>query len=101
MIRRPPRSTLFPYTTLFRSRDHHPYDLSAFAQLAVRSGCRLVNEELPGRRVTHDRERLLKVGDVDLPVRQHEPDDERRGVGLRAGHGLGEDIEPREERVAI
>src|SRR5258708_26804652 len=24
MIRRPPRSTLFPYTTLFRSRDPHP-----------------------------------------------------------------------------
>src|SRR6266699_6476420 len=23
MIRRPPRSTLFPYTTLFRSRAHH------------------------------------------------------------------------------
>src|SRR5256885_6794188 len=23
MIRRPPRSTLFPYTTLFRSRDAH------------------------------------------------------------------------------
>src|SRR2546422_7061259 len=27
MIRRPPRSTLFPYTTLFRSR-RHSYDLS-------------------------------------------------------------------------
>src|SRR3712207_7275802 len=30
MIRRPPRSTLFPYTTLFRSwrsRDHHPGSL--------------------------------------------------------------------------
>src|ERR1019366_9658394 len=29
MIRRPPRSTLFPYTTLFRSRhpDHHTYGL--------------------------------------------------------------------------
>src|SRR3712207_8989545 len=25
MIRRPPRSTLFPYTTLFRSRDHPGY----------------------------------------------------------------------------
>src|SRR3712207_8893038 len=26
MIRRPPRSTLFPYTTLFRSNDHvHPW----------------------------------------------------------------------------
>src|SRR5258707_9314713 len=24
MIRRPPRSTLFPYTTLFRSRRHRP-----------------------------------------------------------------------------
>src|SRR6266496_1519299 len=24
MIRRPPRSTLFPYTTLFRSNDAHP-----------------------------------------------------------------------------
>src|SRR5256886_13574719 len=24
MIRRPPRSTLFPYTTLFRSQDHAP-----------------------------------------------------------------------------
>src|SRR5256886_15649139 len=24
MIRRPPRSTLFPYTTLFRSRFHNP-----------------------------------------------------------------------------
>src|SRR2546427_9439483 len=23
MIRRPPRSTLFPYTTLFRSQQHH------------------------------------------------------------------------------
>src|SRR3989441_6890884 len=26
MIRRPPRSTLFPYTTLFRSADHHPIE---------------------------------------------------------------------------
>src|SRR2546422_6129998 len=25
MIRRPPRSTLFPYTTLFRSRFHHQW----------------------------------------------------------------------------
>src|SRR3712207_7327696 len=25
MIRRPPRSTLFPYTTLFRSRGRHPH----------------------------------------------------------------------------
>src|SRR3712207_7481013 len=29
MIRRPPRSTLFPYTTLFRSRDAAAGDLAA------------------------------------------------------------------------
>src|SRR2546422_7863084 len=27
MIRRPPRSTLFPYTTLFRSNDRHGHDV--------------------------------------------------------------------------
>src|SRR2546430_6842604 len=42
MIRRPPRSTLFPYTTLFRSRDavrchrqlRHRHGLTAAAPLA-------------------------------------------------------------------
>src|SRR2546430_11103004 len=29
MIRRPPRSTLFPYTTLFRSGEHHPERIEA------------------------------------------------------------------------
>src|SRR6266571_7963234 len=29
MIRRPPRSTLFPYTTLFRSRRHAPHPVRA------------------------------------------------------------------------
>ena len=32
MIRRPPRSTLFPYTTLFRSVFHQPGGLSAFVE---------------------------------------------------------------------
>src|SRR3712207_7960719 len=27
MIRRPPRSTLFPYTTLFRSEGQHPHEV--------------------------------------------------------------------------
>src|SRR3989442_7627929 len=38
MIRRPPRSTLFPYTTLFRSLTHHfaaaPLEPLQLAQLA-------------------------------------------------------------------
>src|SRR5256885_11099916 len=31
MIRRPPRSTLFPYTTLFRSRRKYPGNLAGLA----------------------------------------------------------------------
>src|SRR2546422_5348851 len=33
MIRRPPRSTLFPYTTLFRSVDVQPFGLEPLADL--------------------------------------------------------------------
>src|SRR5437899_8620210 len=32
MIRRPPRSTLFPYTTLFRSTSFSPLHVSSMAQ---------------------------------------------------------------------
>src|SRR3712207_9038659 len=36
MIRRPPRSTLFPYTTLFRSvLDEHPLKIRRFGEKAL------------------------------------------------------------------
>src|SRR2546427_7488370 len=38
MIRRPPRSTLFPYTTLFRSLKHHPKDRAAALALVLSEG---------------------------------------------------------------
>src|SRR2546423_9011886 len=38
MIRRPPRSTLFPYTTLFRSAERMPHDLSHLGFLAGQIG---------------------------------------------------------------
>src|SRR5256885_12319065 len=46
MIRRPPRSTLFPYTTLFRSHGHD----SAVGQAgkALVEGLHLVPRRLPG-----------------------------------------------------
>src|SRR5258708_27725139 len=37
MIRRPPRSTLFPYTTLFRSAFTRPMTLNAFCETGARS----------------------------------------------------------------
>src|SRR3712207_7602156 len=39
MIRRPPRSTLFPYTTLFRS-DHESGDRTALGVVALEQGRR-------------------------------------------------------------
>src|SRR3712207_8907678 len=35
MIRRPPRSTLFPYTTLFRSRGHPAFTAGLWGGLAA------------------------------------------------------------------
>src|SRR5258708_22103803 len=41
MIRRPPRSTLFPYTTLFRSRiAAQPSSFGICKSITTRSGCR-------------------------------------------------------------
>src|SRR3712207_8730795 len=46
MIRRPPRSTLFPYTTLFRSEPHR----AALRRLEVHLGERLELARRPGHR---------------------------------------------------
>src|SRR2546422_6912725 len=46
MIRRPPRSTLFPYTTLFRSRAPAPW----VAHLAHPGGTARPRRGFPGRR---------------------------------------------------
>src|SRR5262245_62263596 len=43
MIRRPPRSTLFPYTTLFRSIEACESLLVRFEQCLFPLGCRLVS----------------------------------------------------------
>src|SRR2546422_5679456 len=47
MIRRPPRSTLFPYTTLFRS---HQFlrDLASSREIVVRAGRRFLPPRLVG-----------------------------------------------------
>src|SRR3989442_2120634 len=39
MIRRPPRSTLFPYTTLFRSPNKNEDRFSSFLSLCCSSSC--------------------------------------------------------------
>src|SRR5256885_2799784 len=63
MIRRPPRSTLFPYTTLFRSLRLGAVQLDALAfrrsfeahrQLVIRAALRARRDVKAGRREAHD-----------------------------------------------
>src|SRR2546430_7734716 len=63
MIRRPPRSTLFPYTTLFRSA------LQATATL----------EAVPGRR--------MRFGEVVIMGTEHHfPEPDRKSTRLNSSH---------------
>src|SRR5258708_24170851 len=47
MIRRPPRSTLFPYTTLFRSQKEKLAELSPLVNDASAQIKKIADEELP------------------------------------------------------
>src|SRR3712207_9275926 len=81
MIRRPPRSTLFPYTTLFRSG--HEDLLSQRGQLAKRPerGSDLLGEQLrllPGGEVAS----LLDLVPVDEVAEGPLPPAPRRAVDL-------------------
>src|SRR2546430_11208546 len=58
MIRRPPRSTLFPYTTLFRSADDAPAKGRSFRPGARRA----IARQLP---TSHDAPRLLRYKGTD------------------------------------
>src|SRR5258708_16245403 len=82
MIRRPPRSTLFPYTTLFRSRAGADHDLVGVAELeadARRIEAELVGEDVAERRgvplamivrAHRQRHRACRV-EADLGVLDH------------------------------
>src|SRR3712207_7207722 len=71
MIRRPPRSTLFPYTTLFRSQSADRADGGQQAEADCTQP-----EPLPG--VQHQHRPRGAEGDVEREDRQHQRPD--RGV---------------------
>src|SRR3712207_7652112 len=67
MIRRPPRSTLFPYTTLFRSRPEHALLLAGGVVDQHRHLGRLGAGAGGGRDGDH-----RWAGDLDLALARHE-----------------------------
>src|SRR2546425_12387453 len=68
MIRRPPRSTLFPYTTLFRSR-------VALAQWAPRADGAGVTFTIEADRFLHHMVRFLVGAMVDIALGRRPPED--------------------------
>src|SRR5260221_3973771 len=68
MIRRPPRSTLFPYTTLFRSRSdvaHHIVRLQRFAATLRRSDQFQLHEVVVFHGPAFDRRKRLRAIETD------------------------------------
>src|SRR2546422_10425204 len=78
MIRRPPRSTLFPYTTLFRSHAHRRVGIDN--DLTAEQGQRgVLDRGLPGpARQTHQ---------LDAPARVGGDDRDRKSTRLNSSHG--------------
>src|SRR5438309_3472746 len=68
MIRRPPRSTLFPYTTLFRSpRQQEPYD--QYHENSHAKHWDYHKTPLIGRQPTRSEERFSRNAETDLVCR--------------------------------
>src|SRR2546422_6820471 len=74
MIRRPPRSTLFPYTTLFRSRCPGPGDSARAVEVLA-----VMRRELA-------KYRDLRVAQAD-GFRQNIPAGDRKSTRLNSSHG--------------
>src|SRR5438034_10607932 len=84
MARRPSRSPIFPYTTLFRSRDGHPQLDSVLAQQLGETGERAVDQRLHALQQRAERSGARKGQQVRDPLVEtiHLLDD---GVQLFAG----------------
>src|SRR5256885_12105198 len=86
MIRRPPRSTLFPYTTLFRSNDRLPDRDADRDELAAEPVYPAGISDLPDP----DRTVRPKVSPIGLrhpcQVRQFEQCQDRKSTRLNSSH---------------
>src|SRR5687768_18016074 len=80
MIRRPPRSTLFPYTTLFRS-------LNAMIALTPPGQRIIINCRTLELKLESSLEKLRPAGDVELIQRPVPVNQDRKSTRLNSSHG--------------
>src|SRR3712207_8988740 len=81
MIRRPPRSTLFPYTTLFRSRDRFARALESEGYWGGTARVTIADLPLDAPELS---ERLEAFGDRPVPVAVAVED--RKSTRLNSSH---------------
>src|SRR5256885_12065036 len=85
MIRRPPRSTLFPYTTLFRSVAELPFDRGANA--GVRRGVVADVDDAAGRGVKDTRRQVIALRrDLDGVRAGRRGETDRKSTRLNSSH---------------
>src|SRR3712207_7764174 len=85
MIRRPPRSTLFPYTTLFRSVRRGARRADAQADLARRLAAELRDARVAVA-VDHVRVEARLLREQALEDRGREPRADRKSTRLNSSH---------------
>src|SRR3712207_7827109 len=89
MIRRPPRSTLFPYTTLFRSGLKILVTSRALLRVTGEQGVEVTPLQLPEPRFGEWDPRAPRSAAVDLLVeraRAVKPDLDRKSTRLNSSH---------------
>src|SRR2546427_8698021 len=95
MIRRPPRSTLFPYTTLFRSRPRRAYDKGRAARQGVRPATGVAGAR-PGRRHGRSEEHTSELqSQSNLVCRLLLEKKKKKSKERKWGHSVGEKYELR------
>src|SRR3712207_7375342 len=82
MIRRPPRSTLFPYTTLFRSGPRLDAPTDRGADGAARPVVRAVGADDPDRARPRRHGRRARAAAVG----RHRRDEDRKSTRLNSSH---------------
>src|SRR3712207_8514967 len=83
MIRRPPRSTLFPYTTLFRSNRK---DCAGSCAPTLGRRCRRPCDRWPGCRVDDERPWCDKGGQFRVSEILQQPEEDRKSTRLNSSH---------------
>src|SRR3712207_8870502 len=91
MIPRPPRSTLFPYTTLFRSHGMRPFGEEALLMSRVEAGLILLDVEFGSSRLAYTDQQRFTAKELGLGwmLRGIDSDDralDRKSTRLNSSH---------------